>query len=541
MKAAIQPLIQTQSAGVRQCSSTAAGFGCRAFAGAWVRRAQCAVLGLLTLNAVAENGGVWPAEQERRADMALRPGGAQQAKAFALYLKATRVLDSEGPKAALPLFNEVMALDPGDSALAGRVAALAGAAGQPNVARRLLEAAVKQNPDAEGPSVALARLLIGRQQDGVQAFAEALDMVRKLQAKFPGSSDVCALAVRLHIGDQRRDEAQAAVRQTIARGSQRPQFWLRMTGTAREAFPLDDPDTRAAHLAIVAGCMEKAGALATDDPAVLEAAADFYANLKMQEKAGAYYQKLAALQPGNLAARRKLGQVLRLTGDTAGAMKLFSELVQINDSDAVAHRALAAMHEAAGRATDALRHRTELLRIEGGGEKDYLKMAAQLEAAGLSDERRLTLERGFFKHPQSPRLAIALGGALHEAKRTKDATAMYDQAVVLASKHDPDALDDAYYIARAECARDHGERETAAIHFRKAIDKTPKGQAARAVPAYAGLATLWLEDGKRIEEARELLRLAASLQKDDPAVARALALYEEKKKLRDAEQSVKQN
>ena len=61
----------------------------------------------------------------------------------------------------------------------------------------------------------------------------------------------------------------------------------------------------------------------------------------------------------------------------------------------------------------------------------------------------------------------------------------------------------------------------------------------RAVPAYAGLAVLWLEEGVKLEEARELLRLASSLKKDDPAVARGMALYEEKKKVRDAEQSAK--
>jgi tetratricopeptide (TPR) repeat protein len=199
------------------------------------------------------------------------------------------------------------------------------------------------------------------------------------------------------------------------------------------------------------------------------------------------------------------------------------------------------MHEAAGRNHEALRHRTELLRIEGGHESDYLKLAAQLEAAGLSDERRLTLERGFFKHPGSPRLAVALGGALHQAKKLKEATAIYEEAVLLASKHDPDALDDAYYLARAELAHDCGEMAAAAIYFRKAIDKAPAGKPARAVPAYAGLATLWLEEGVKIEEARELLRLAESLKKDDPSVTRALALYGEKKKIRDAEQTVKQS
>ena len=36
---------------------------------------------------------------------------------------------------------------------------------------------------------------------------------------------------------------------------------------------------------------------------------------------------------------------------------------------------------------------------------------------------------------------------------------------------------------------------------------------------------LWLEDVVKLEEAKELLRLASALKKDDPAVCEALGLY----------------
>ena len=500
-----------------------------------------AVLVAMLPAAAAEDAGVGPALNERQNGPALSEAAAHRAKAMALYIKAIRVQAEQGAKAALPGFMEAMALDPENSALAGRVAALAAAAGQPNESRRLMEGAVQRHPDSEGPAVALARFLVSRQQESVQAHAEALTMLRQLQTRFPGSPEVCGLAVRLYVNDQRRDEAQDAVRQAIARGSRSPEFWLAMTSISREAFPLDDPDTRAAHLGVVSGCVEKAVSTAPTDATVLEAAADFYARLQLQEKAALYYKRLAEQQPANLIARRKLGQCLRLTGDAAGARQLFEELLRIDESDSVAHRALASMLEAGGKPLDALRHRTELLRIDGGTAEEYLKMAGQLDEAGMTDERRLTLERGSFVFPLSPRLAIAYAGALHRAGRIKEATVEYGKAVTLAAKHDPDALDDTYYLARAECARDSGERETAAIHFRKAIDKTPKGKPERAVPAYCGLALLWLNEGVMLDEARELLRLASALKKDDAAVTRALTLYGEKIAVRDAEKSVKQN
>lgn len=460
---------------------------------------------------------------------ALLPGGAQKAKAMALHVRANRVLEEKGAAAALPVFREIMALDPGNSSLAGRVASMAAAAGEPGEARRLLEEAVAKNPGAEGPVVALTRFLISRMDDGVQAQAEAVTMLRGAMAKFPGSRELCALAVRMAVSDQRRDDAQAAVRQTLAKGSADPAFWLAMAPVAREAFPLDDPDTKVAHMEIVGGCVEKAVALAPDNPAVLEEAGDFYGRLQMQEKAAGFYRKAAAAVPGNLAVRRKLGQCQRLLNDTVGAQRTFEELLQVDDSDAVAHRAMASLLDAAGKPKEALRHRVALLRHDGGSAAEFLKLAARLEEAGMADERRLTLERGCFSWPDSPRLAIAYAGALHRYGRIAEATEQYEKAVVLASKHEPDALDDAFYRDRALCARDAGERETAAVYFRKAIDKTPRSKPERAVTSYAGLAMLWLEDGVKLEEARELLRLAAALAKDDPGVAEAMGLYAAKK------------
>ncbi|HEX2748056.1 MAG TPA: tetratricopeptide repeat protein, partial [Verrucomicrobiales bacterium] len=151
--------------------------------------------------------------------------------------------------------------------------------------------------------------------------------------------------------------------------------------------------------------------------------------------------------------------------------------------------------------------------------------AGLLRDAGMTEEHRLTLERGFFSNPRSARLAIQLASAFHLAGRVAEATAQYEKAAALAAQYEPDSLDDTFYLGRAECARDAGQRPEAAAGFRKAIDKLPIGKPERAVPAYCGLAMLWLEDGVKVEEARELVRLAAALKKDDPAVADVLGLY----------------
>jgi len=495
-------------------------------AGRSILPALLSVLLAPSLRAAPSQASVVPQPaQERDGTRQLSADGARRSQAMLLYTRASRLLAEKGSAAALPVFREAMALDPGNSRLAGKVASLAAAAGQPGEARRLLEVAVAKSPTDPAPLAALARFLLAHQDDNVQSHGEALTTIRTAVAKFPGSPEICAMAVRLYVSGQRRDEAQAAVRATLAKGSSDAEFWLAMAPIARDAFPLDDPDTRAAHLAIVGGCVEKAMSLAPKDPRVMEEAAGFYALIRDHTKAAACYRQLITLQPGNLPARRQLGQTLRLLGDNAGAITVFSELLRIDDNDSAAHRAMSALMDGAGKPEEALRHHVAMLRINGGTADDYLKLSARLEQAGMHDEHRLTLERGCFTYPLSPRLAIAYATALHRSGNIAEATREFERAAGLAAKHDPDALDDAYFRDRALCARDAGERETAAVHFRKAIDKTPKAKPERAVPSYAGLASLWLEECVKVEEARELLHLAASLSKDDPAVAEGLGLY----------------
>ncbi len=476
----------------------------------------------------AQDAGLWPVETSRDGP-ALQPAGERKAKVLTLYLRASQTLREAGPAAALPLFREALALDPGNSTLLTRLASMANATGDPGEARRLLEEATRLHPGKEAPLLELLRFQLDQAGENAEARAKALTAVREAAAKFPFSAGICRLAVRLHIKGQRRDEAQAAVRGTLAAGSDDPAFWLTMAPVAREAFPLDDPDTREAHTAIVTGCVEKALATGGDQPAVLEEAADFYARLPAHEKAVECYRRLIDVQPGNLNARRKLGQCLRLTGDAAGARLVFEELLRIDAGDAAAHRAMASILDAAGEARESLTHRTELLRIEGGPPADYLTLADQLQKAGMAAERRLTLERGFFTHPRSARLSIALASALHLAGRLPEATRQYETSSELAATQDPAALDDAFHLARAECAKDSRQPETAALYFRRAIEKIPKGKPERAVPAYRGMAMLWLESGVKLEEARELLRLASALKKDDPGIHDALGLYAARK------------
>jgi lipopolysaccharide biosynthesis regulator YciM len=167
----------------------------------------------------------------------------------------------------------------------------------------------------------------------------------------------------------------------------------------------------------------------------------------------------------------------------------------------------------------------EVLRIEGGTVEEYLELAGNLQQAGMEEEHRLALERGCFTYPDSARLAIQLAAALHRAGRVPEAVTQYEKAEELAAKSDLEALDDVFFLGRAECARDANERGAAAGYFRKAIDKVPKGKPERAVPAYCGLAILWLEDDVKVDEARELLRLAGALDKNPAAVAEGLGLY----------------
>ena len=446
-----------------------------------------------------------------------------QAKALLLYARLVETERTRGPAAALPLCRELLGLPGMAGSLPLRVAGIFEAAGEPDEALRLLDAAVKARPDDPEPLLTLSRFCSRTANATPERRARATQAARQAVERFPRHAESVTHLLRLLIVDGQRKDAQELADKAAAAGESDPAYWLTLARSMREVFPLDDADNRDAHLARCLAPWEKAAALAPDDPAVQEAAADGMAALRQTSRALPLYTRAVQLAPGRLEARRKLGQCQRLTGDNSAARRTFTALLEINPADAVAHRALASMDEAGGSTADALRHRMELLRLEGGEPDDYRKLIERLMAANLTAEARLTAERGRHHHPADPSLILAHAEVLMAEGRPREALPLFSETTRLAAAAQPDLVDDRFITRWGDCARAAGETDEAASHYRRAVKEAPGNDRTRAASATAGLVLTWLDSGERLPEAAELLRPAAKQAPDDPRVREAMA------------------
>jgi tetratricopeptide (TPR) repeat protein len=384
-----------------------------------------------------------------------RPNPAAQAKALALYYKARRLEQEADDEAALAIYEEALALDPGHPHLSQRLTGLYTRLGRLNEALALLEKAVRQFPKDPGPLLTLARFLERNHNEAPEMKLRALRTAEEAVAKFPSSSDAVDHLVRLHLADQNREKAQAVIDQVLKSSSKEAFFWLNLVTPARNAYPLDDRDTYEKHFAIVSAGVEKALKLDGENPDLQEAAGDFFARNREPARALELYEKAAAQRPGDLRTRQKLGQLLRMADRNVEAISLFESLVRIDPGDTVSHKALISLFEKTDPAKS-LTHRAELLRLQSGDPRDYTTTANELLKAQRVTEALTLVKRGIFFNPQSAQLLYLQSRVLSEKGDHTAALGSFVEAENLAREKQPKLLDSAFYYSWGSVAQRAG-------------------------------------------------------------------------------------
>lgn len=448
----------------------------------------------------------------------------KRAQALSLYYKARRLENDSDDDSALAFYLQALALSgPGDG-LNARLVNLYTRLGRFDEARALLEKFARDFPELPGPLLNLSEFLDQHQKHSPEWKDQSLETARQALKKFPDSASAVNHLVRLYLADQDRKKAQSVVREALKSTSTAPGFWIALSASVRNAFPLDDAATRDEHFALLSQAVERALSLARDDAGIIEAAADIYARARRSDKALPLYERSAALRPGDLEARQKLGQCLRMAGREDEAIRIFESLTAIDAGDVVSHEALTSLYETSNPAK-ALQHRAEVLRLDGGDPRDYASAASELLKTNLPGEALTLLKRGIFFNPQSANLHYLLARSQDAKGDFTAALESLAEAETLAKAKSPGLLDSAFYYSWAGVARKAGKLEEAESRFRQSIEKAPRGKPELAAPAYNDLGWLWLTENKNLEAAGELLKTANDLRKDYPPYLDSLGWF----------------
>ena len=131
------------------------------------------------------------------------------------------------------------------------------------------------------------------------------------------------------------------------------------------------------------------------------------------------------------------------------------------------------------------------------------------------DEALETLTSLEKDHPEEVSLPIARGDLLRRVERYEEAGKAYDRAIELTPK--PESRHWSLFYARGVCHERTGDWDAAEADLKKALEFRPNQSH---VLNYLGYS--WIEQGRNLEEAREMIERAVAARPDDGYIADSL-------------------
>ncbi len=499
-------------------------------------RAACAVAGLLCVHAGALSateadlslGRIRP----ELGDEGLGKSAEWNARALADYSCALQFEAAGRMREALKHYLRVFQVDPSNADLAAHTAELALRYDSLDRARSILEGAVEANSDNPQPYLHLARfcLTYGPDDPGLQAVAKSA-IARALE-RFPDTGEVYSAAVMMHLTEQERALAEAAMIKAASRQVADPQYWLETGRAAQRVWPLGEMGDRQENLDRVNPFFEKAllnasGADEESNRVRLEVAR-FFLLSNQPDRSLAICEELAK-RPDGLVARKLLFRLYEAREMDDEALVVLEEIVKEVPGDVEQRELLSRMYQQRGELDQAIDHLEAVIQIGGGDANDYLNLGEML-ARNLDTDKLIQLSsRSIQLFPETPMFRVQAAMA-HRAKEHWDKSLEhFAEAERLATTHQPELLNHRFYFQYGITFEGAGQYEKADRTLEKSITMTPKEDFEAAATAMNYLGYMWLERDHQIDKAGELIVKANELHPNNAAYIDSLGWYHFKK------------
>lgn len=457
----------------------------------------------------------------------LRPENERKAKASALYAEAIRVHDEEGFSAAMPLYEEVLKLDPSITEVYVRVYKPLLTRNQADKAMALLKKGIEASPDS-GTLRGLAAEVARFQKNKTDALRYAREAIEK------APDEVLAYSVLFQMyGDEGKPgDALAVIEEAAKANSNSAAFWVKIANIYAESLAQGTRDMKE-----IAGrvlpIFEKALAVGPANADLLSSMADYELILDKNDAAAAHLKEAQKLDPSNATVMVKLGALEEKAGRNAEGLKMYEDAYKLKPDMPDLRRALTERYIASQAWEKAAAVLEELAKSDPtqwdyyfdlGRCYDNLKLPEKAEAnyqlavnllppyanpylmltmsqlvQKKVDKAAETIGMARRRFPNVARIFFAQALVLRQQKKYDEALNSLQQARTLAELNDPDLLGANFYLEFAFCQELAGEREKSEATLKQAILKFPDN-----VEIQNSLAYCWAEAGINLEEAQEL-------------------------------------
>lgn len=467
------------------------------------------------------------------ADLKLQAQGDALAGALAHFATALQLERAGKMREALQHYLEVAKIDPANAELANHTAELAYHYQGRAQAVALLEKAVSSRPDEPAVYLNLIRFLTTYIGEDPFEKDRANDLVAQLLKRFPRRANVIVFVVLHHLSAGRRAEAINTLEDAARQEVKSPGWWLELARAAQEIWPLAQIEMRDEHTKRVNFFFDKALAAAATVPAAKAEpsrlqVAQYYILSNQLELARGLCEKIVSVS-GSLQARKMLYRLYEAGEEKDAALSVLEKIVEQAPDDVEQRRLLVQAYESREEWARAVPHLEAAIQTGGGDTSEYQALGQLLLQAQLYEKLIQLCERTTKLYPDNPIFLIHAAFAQRSLQRWDKAIQSMERAAALAENGQAELVNHRFYFQFGLTLERGGRPDDAAKMFEKAITLTPKDDAEDAANTMNYLGYMWLEEGRFLDKAGELIRKANELQPDRAAYVDSLGWWHFKK------------
>lgn len=444
----------------------------------------------------------WLVEEEnsKREPLSLSEQAEIIAEAHALYLQAIFEEDEEGPDKALANKRRVLFLDPGITPLAMDVAQHHLRRGETAEAISVLKDTLKVRPRDSSLALALSGIYLRHLNKYPLAEKYALEALKSK----PDNSTSYELLWEIYRAAGQNSQIEPLFQRAAKRDSKDPVFWLdladiRLRDLARSSRQPSDETMRK-----VVDLVERAIALAEENPEALARGADYLSMCGHLERSNELYQTVLKQRPGIDDIRRKLAAGLVQAGDLDPAVELLQQIVSDNPLSLPAYEQLARIHLERNEFPQALASMKQALLlapIDPRRHEEVIRLGMMARDWNTALATATEAERRF---PYLPGFTLLRAIALSQLGQHASALMAFERTWIAAANSNPELLDSKFFMSYGSAAERAGHYVKAAELLKKSIDLHPEDSA----EACNYLGYMWADRGENLIEAEQLIKRA---------------------------------
>jgi tetratricopeptide (TPR) repeat protein len=479
-------------------------------------------------DAQALDADVLPGDAQKSApDLQLQGLAAAKANALAAFTQAIIAEDNGDSDSALAQYKKALALDPGYTELAVKVAYELARRGDPSGGVEVLKDSIQASPKAPLAYLYLSQIYakyLDKPELGQKYALTALDLD-------PGNIANYIAAYEIDTDLIQPAKASALLDRAIKQTTPDPQFWLQLGDFYIKSLGATAPSKQ--DIAKLNNIYGRALVLDSNNPITLARVGDYYTHSGQEAEAIPVFLKAIKLSPANAEdgddtlenIRNNLAICYDSVGKTPEAIATLQQLIKENPLRYEAYETLCDLYEKSNDIEAALGVSKQMMLLDPTKYRNYMRSAALLMKEKKPDAAIQMLTDARVKFPSEAEISYALGIAYSEAKRYQEAVSVFDQAMQDASTGETEMLDAQFYYAYGSAEEELGDVDKATTLLKKAIDLDPDD----AAEAYNDIGFMWVDKGIKLDEAGTYIKKALQMDPNNAAYLDSLGWYYYKK------------